>query len=169
MTGQHAAFAAADEVRERNAELDQQLRALAAEIRPNELHVDPRNGEWTLAENLAHIAEFPRFFAPQLRAQMNEDNPRVGRTHEHEGRLAAIASAPARDLDDLRGDMDAALRELAAHFTELRDEHLGKVADNAKFGEEPLSTFLDRYLIGHKAAHVRQLRETIDAVREQGT
>lgn len=167
MTTESPTFASAADVRSRNAALDEQLRTLAAGVRPDELHVDPRNGEWTLAENLAHIAEFPRFFAPQLLAQMREDRPRVGRTHEHEGRLAAVASAPGRELDDLRDDMGASLRELAAHFTELRDEHLGKVAENGKYGPEPLSAFLDRYLIGHKAAHVRQLRETIDAVREQ--
>lgn len=158
-------YASADAVRRRNSELDTALRALVDEIRADELHVDPQNGEWTLAENLAHIGEFPRFFRPQLQSCLREDGAVVGRTHEHEGRLAAVAAAPERDLADLRGGVDDALVELADALDELRDEHLVVVTENAKYGPEPLTAFLDRYIVGHKAAHVSQLRETIDAVR----
>jgi uncharacterized damage-inducible protein DinB len=158
-------FATADDVRRLNRELDERLRALADEIQPEELHVDPCNGEWTLAENLGHIAEFPRFFAPQVTAQLREDHPRVGRTHEHEERLAAIAQARERDLAELRADLAVSFDSFAGTLTELRDDDLTRVAENGKYGPETLSVFLDRYVIGHKAAHVRQLRETIDAVR----
>jgi uncharacterized damage-inducible protein DinB len=131
-------FVTADDVRRLNAELDARLVRLAGEIRPDELHVDPQNGEWTLAENLGHIAEFPRFFAPQLEAQLH---------------------------DELRADLAASLDAFAAALVELRDDDLERVAENGKYGPESLAVFLDRYVISHKAAHVRQLRETIDAVR----
>jgi uncharacterized damage-inducible protein DinB len=158
-------FVTADDVRRLNAELDARLVGLAGEIRPDELHVDPQNGEWTLAENLGHIAEFPRFFAPQLEAQLHEERPRVGRTHEHAARLAAVEHAHDRDLDELRADLAASLDAFAAALVELRDDDLERVAENGKYGPESLAVFLDRYVISHKAAHVRQLRETIDAVR----
>lgn len=35
---------------------------------------------------------------------------------------------------------------------------------NVKYGQDSLTAFLDRYVIGHKAAHVEQLRSTIAAV-----
>lgn len=154
----------ADGVRALNAELDRQLRELADQIDPARLHDDPGGGEWTLAENLSHIAEFPSWFANDLVAQMRQDGPVVGRTHDHPDRLAAIEAAAGRSLDDLRADLDASLDRLAGVLEELRDEHIGKLAENRKYGPEPLSTFLDRYVLGHKAAHVDQLRRTIEAV-----
>jgi uncharacterized damage-inducible protein DinB len=155
----------ADGVRAFNAELDRQLRALADRIDPSRLHDDPGGGEWTLAENLAHIAEFPAWFANDLVAQMREERPVVGRTHDHPDRLAAIAAAADRSLDDLRAELDASLDRLTAVLEELRDEHIDKLAQNRKYGPEPLRTFLDRYVLGHKAAHVDQLRRTIEAVQ----
>jgi uncharacterized damage-inducible protein DinB len=154
----------ADEVRARNAELDAQLLALIDQLDADQLHTDPATGEWTAAENLGHLAEFPRFFARDIEAQLAREGATVGRTHEHEERLAATAAAKSTGFDELRGEVQAAFAELARVLERLEDHHLPRIGNNRKYGPEPLTVFLDRYVLGHKAAHVRQLEELLDAL-----
>ncbi len=158
------AWASSDAVRSANNELDEHLRAFVAKIPPDLLHADPGDGEWTLAQNLAHVAEFSRYFAVDLAAQLQQDGAVVGRTHEHADRLAAVAAANDHSLDELRGALDTAFGVLVAQLCEVRDEHLDRLANNRKYGPETLAQFLDRYVLGHKAAHLQQLESTLQAV-----
>lgn len=152
----------AEEVRIRNTELDAELYRTVERITPGQLHAAPEEAEWTPAEILAHIAEFARFFTGNLERQLVAEGVEVGRTHEHPGRNHAIASASGRDLDDLRLSLKPALDELTAVLATLRDEHLGRIGNNRKYGPEPLAVFLDRYVLDHKAAHLDQLRQTLN-------
>ncbi|MBA3415892.1 MAG: maleylpyruvate isomerase N-terminal domain-containing protein [Chloroflexia bacterium] len=149
-------------VRARNAELDDELARLAARVTPGQLHVASEAGEWTLAETLAHVAEFARYFAGDLARQLGTDGGDVGRTHDHPRRNQAIAAAAGRDLAELRGDLNLALDELAKMLESLHDEHLGRIGNNRKYGPETLAVFLDRYVLDHKVAHIDQLRRTLD-------
>jgi len=163
MTADAPDEARSDAVRASNDQLDERLRELAAQIPADLLHADPGGDEWTLTQNLAHVAEFSRYFSVDLAAQLKQEGTAVGRTHEHADRLAAVAAAEGQGLDELRGALDAALDVLAAQLAELRDEHLDRLAHNRKYGPDPLTKFLDRYVLGHKAAHIQQLEKTIEA------
>lgn len=157
----------ADEVRARNAALDRELRALVARIPPALIHREPGEPggeEWTLAQILAHLAEFPRYFASDLALQMEREGAVVGRTHAHPERLAAVASARGRTLEDLAAELDASLTALAAQLEPLRDEHLSRVAQHRRFGPQPLAAFLARHVLGHKAGHLQQLQDTLELV-----
>src|SRR5256885_16831951 len=81
-----------------NAALDDELTALAAQVTLDALHASQGAVRWTFAEQLAHIAEFARFFAADLADWMANGGP-VGRAHHHPARLAAVAAAPAPALD----------------------------------------------------------------------
>lgn len=162
-------WSSADEVRRHNRALDAQLLALFDEVRSDELLRNAGDDPWRPAENLAHIAEFPRYFARQLREWLTGDRVVVGRVAEHSAdRNDAVVRAPDRDLDALRCDAASAFTEFAAALEDLRDEHLDATTHNVKYGEEPLRTFLQRYAVGHKAAHLEQLRRTLDRVRRDG-
>ena len=158
----------AEEVRARNAALDIQLRELAARVPADALARDPGGEEWTLAQLLAHLGEFPGFFADDLGAWLDAATIAppvpVGRTLEHPVRLAAVAEARRADLAVLRADIDVAFAALAAVLARLDDAHLTATTHNRTYGAEPLTTYLDRYVLGHKAAHVTQLRSTLAAV-----
>lgn len=159
-------WSSADELRRHNRELDERLLALMDDVRPDELLRDPGDGEWRLVENLAHIAEFPRYFARQLREWLDGDRVVLGRVAEHSAdRNDAVVRAADRDLHALRRDAVAAFAELRLVLDDLRDEHLDTTTHNVKYGEEPLRAFLRRYAVGHKAAHVEQLHRTLDRVR----
>lgn len=166
--GGSAVPATADEVRARNAALDTELRALAARVPAGALGRDPGGEEWTLAQLLAHLGEFPSFFADDLGAWLdagtNAPPQEVGRTLEHPVRLAAVADAEGADPVVLRADIDSAFAALTAVLERLDDAHLTAVTQNRKYGAEPLTAYLERYVLGHKAAHVAQLRTTLATV-----
>ena len=135
------------------------------EIEPSSMHVDPENGEWTLAQNLAHIGEFPRFFASDLSAWKSDHSRLIGRTHDHDVRLTAIGSASGRAYEELRDGCARAFAELADVLQGLEDEDLRAVTTNIKYGQEPLGAYIDRYLLEHKEAHIEQLQRTLKVVQ----
>jgi hypothetical protein len=159
----------ADEVRRRNAELDDRILSIVDLVDPARLHLleDKPAGEeaWSAAMVLAHLAEFPRFFAADLRRFLADPAAPVGRTHEHPERLAAVAAARDRSLDELRAAVAAAVADLAAALDGLRDHHLATLSQNRRYGPEPLTAFLDRYVLGHKQSHERQLADLVKEAR----
>ena len=146
----------AEDLRSENRRLDEALLAEAEPFDPDRLGVAP-GGEWSAAQVLAHLGEFPRFFAGELRRWRDDPSAVIGRTHEHPVRLAAVES-PAEALGELVAGMRAAFAELAAVLDPLTDDDIEAKTENVKYGPEPLSAFFDRYVIGHKAGHLEQLR-----------
>jgi hypothetical protein len=143
-------------IRAENARLDEELLAEAEAFDPARL-ADAPDGEWSAAQVLAHLGEFPRFFAGELRRWHDDPSAVIGRTMEHPIRLAAVES-PADALDELVTGMRAAFTELAAALKLIDDNDVEAKTQNVKYGPEPLSAFFDRYVIGHKAGHLEQLR-----------
>jgi hypothetical protein len=147
--------------RSRNEALDGLIAATTDLLDPARLHElerkPPGEEAWSAAMVLAHLGEFPRFFAGELRRFLADPAAPVGRTHEHPERLAAVAAARGRSYDELRTGVTAAAAELATVLRELDDHHLETTTNNRKYGPEPLTAFLDRYVIGHKQGHADQL------------
>ncbi|HEV7688461.1 MAG TPA: hypothetical protein VGQ80_17930, partial [Acidimicrobiia bacterium] len=61
-------------------------------------------------------------------------------------------------LGELVAGMRNAFAELAAALEALSDDDVEAKTENVKYGPEPLTAFFDRYVIGHKAGHLDQLR-----------
>lgn len=156
----------ADEVIGRNRQLDHRLRDLVAQAPADRLREDPGGGEWSLAENLGHIAEFPRFFGRELALVLDQPDVdvEVGRTHEHPERNEAVAAAAGKGHEQLAREVDAALAELGGVLDRLTDHDLQRVVSNRKYGPESLATYLQRYVLNHKAAHIDQLGRTFAAL-----
>lgn len=146
----------AGEVRAENRRLDEALLAEAEAFDPARLG-DAPDGEWSAAQVLAHLGEFPRFFAGELRRWKADPSAVIGRTLEHPVRLAAVES-PADALAELLAGIRSAFAELGEALELLADDDVEAKTENVKYGPEPLSAFLDRYVTGHKAGHLDQLR-----------
>src|SRR5213593_1061671 len=110
----------ADELRAENSRLDEALLAEAEAFDPARLTEAPKE-EWSAAQVLAHLGEFPRFFAGELRRWRDDPSAVIGRTHEHPVRLAAVES-PAEVLGELVAAMRSAFAELAAELELLGDD-----------------------------------------------
>ncbi len=119
--------------------------------------------EWSAAHVLAHVGEFPRFFAADLRRWVTDRRAVLGRTLAHEVRLAAVSDAKvgARDRAELIAGARDALATLAGALDLLTDADLEAPTQNVRYGEEPLRAFLDRYVVGHLAGHVDQLKRCL--------
>jgi len=146
----------AEEIKARNRFYDEELLAEADLFDPDRLHEAP-DGEWSAAQVLAHLGEFPRFFAGELQRWRDDPTAVVGRTHEHSARLAAVES-PTDTLSELMAAMRSAFAELARVLNTLSDDEVQAKTENVKYGPEPLAAFFDRYVIDHKAGHLEQLR-----------
>lgn len=146
----------AQKLRIENRFLDEELLAEAEMFDPERLHHTP-DGEWSAAQVLAHLGEFTRFFAGELRRWREDPTAVVGRTHEHPARLAAVSS-PTEAQSELMAAMRSAFADLAKALETLSDNDVEAKTENVKYGPEPLSAFLDRYIIGHKSGHLDQLR-----------
>lgn len=164
-TDRAAWLESADAVRRHNRELDERLLALLRDLPGDRLHEPLGDGEWTLAENAGHIAEFPRYFARQLREWIRGERVVIGRVAEHDAdRNDAVVRAPQRGVDELVAGAEASFAELAEVLEELTDEHLTATTRNVKYGDEPLHAYLQRYVVGHKEAHLDQLERALAAV-----
>ncbi len=150
----------ADAVRGRNTALDSALLADAEAVTADRLHDVPAGDEWSPAHLLAHLGEFPSFFAEELRRWQWDRGEVVGRTHKHPGRLAVLRDEFVRQstLPELIDRIRRAFADLAEALAPLEDADLTATTRNVKYGEEPLTAFLDRYVTGHKAGHLEQLR-----------
>jgi len=146
----------AEKVRAENRFLDEELMAEAEAFDAERLDEAPE-GEWSAAQVLAHLGEFPRFFAGELQRWRDDPTAVVGRTHEHPARLAAVSS-PTEARNELMAAMRSAFADLAKALDTLSDNDVEAKTENVKYGPEPLSAFLDRYVVGHKAGHLDQLR-----------
>jgi hypothetical protein len=144
-------------VRELNASLDADLRTLAHTIDASGV---PHGDNWTSAQVVAHLAEMSGFFAEELERWLDDPTATIGRTHDHPSRLAAVAPTRVADTSPrtLQADLDRGLRRLAGALERLDDHDLDRATVNVKYGDEPMTAFLDRYILGHKRGHVDQLR-----------
>ena len=146
----------AEEVKAANRFYDEELLHEAEMFDPGRLH-DAPDGEWSAAQVLAHLGEFPRFFAGELQRWRDDPTAVVGRTHEHPVRLAAVSS-PAQAMSELTAAMRSAFAELERVLITLSDDEVQAKTENVKYGPEPLAAFFDRYVLDHKAGHLEQLR-----------
>ena len=160
----------AEGVRRANRELDAQLLAIAdsldEDVQPVGTAVlDPTaEDDWSAFQVLAHMSEVSSFFAGHLRTWKADPTATVGRTVEHEGRRAAVARARVKGLTatDLAEELRVSFAHLEAALELLGDADIQATTSNVKYGAEPLSAFLDRYVLGHKAAHVNQINVLLE-------
>lgn len=158
MTGEEVPPRTAQELRRVNSELDAALLRLVTSSSQVAMHT-PVEPEWSVLQVVVHLGEFPHFFAKDLRRWQRDRSAVMGRTHEHPARLAAVAETHAAQmgLDSLTARAHAALADLAESLGGLTDEDLHADTINMKYGDEPLSAFLDRYVIEHERGRRAQL------------
>ncbi len=163
MTPENAPPRTAAELCRLNSELDETLLRLLTSGISTAAMPTSAEGEWSMLQVAAHLAEFPHYFAADLRRWQFDRSAVVGRTHDHPARLAAVAEAHASQsgLQTLNTRAYDAFEDLAQALSGLTDEDLSAATINVKYGEEPLRAFLDRYVVEHKRGHITQLERLV--------
>ena len=137
----------------------QAFRAAIREL-PAELHTrPPRRGEWSVSELLGHLWDAEIAYAFRARAILAQDTPRlIG--YDQEG-WAALPHPPVGELLDAFAALRTADLALVAGTPADRWERLGIHEERG-----PTSfRVLTQTMAGHDRAHLRQLEQTIAAVR----
>ncbi|MGH9299541.1 MAG: DinB family protein, partial [Acidimicrobiales bacterium] len=140
-----------------NEALDKQLIDALEAADLSQRPFDPE--EWVPIEVAAHVAEFPLFFAGELRRWREDPRAVVGRSHDDRERIAAVAEAGKADPQRLLEQCRAAIGVLAKEIARFSDTDVTATTVNVKYGSEPMTVFLERYVLGHKAGHIRQLAD----------
>jgi hypothetical protein len=128
---------------------------------------DPETGErWDRSHVLAHLAEMLPYWSEQVRAVL-AGGTEMGRSpSDWERRRRAVESAHARSEVALRGEIEAGIESLASLLATMTDADLGRqVTFRGHEGgrQLTLAEALERVLVGHLEAHLRQLAELTSA------
>jgi uncharacterized damage-inducible protein DinB len=136
-----------------------------AQLAPEKLYASPIEGEWSIMENLAHIAEFMPYWGDQITALVAQPGKNFGRTQQDEGRLRAIREHATDTLEEARASMDASYVQLDEKLARLRDSDLEIKGVHSRYGEKSLDWFIEDFVTGHLEEHVVQMQEAIEAVK----
>lgn len=134
------------------------LRGWAGPLDPSTVHTPPAPGSWTVAQNLAHIAEFVPYWAGQaLLVAKNPGSP-FGRTEEDPDRRAGIADHADDDLGSLLSRVEAAEERFATTIAGIPDDAWSSTGVHPRFGDMDIGAIIDRFVVQHLVGHLEQAR-----------
>lgn len=124
---------------------------------------------WGPRELLAHVDEMLTYWVAELdRVRTGAPDAPVafGRVATDTSRLERIDAARRQDvgrqLDDIRGGLDAAL----AFIARLTPADRARIGNHPTRGALPIDASIERFLVSHLEEHVAQLREILDRPTE---
>ena len=129
----------------------------------------PDEGEWTVTQLLAHIAEIQYFWMAKAVSIIKEDDPNITRSDvENDRRVAAVADHAGDPLDDLIRDVAAANESAIAATGEIAPEDL---ATPGRRGEDNTITVegVIQFLATHMETHALQITTSRQLISEAGS
>ncbi len=131
------------------------------------LYTVPKEGEWSLMENLAHIIEFLPYWADEIRKLVQRPGQSFGRTMQHEGRLRAIREHGHDTLDQVKARLPISYEHINTVIQSLHEQDLDLTGVHSKFGTQTLVWFIEEFVTGHLEAHIVQMHECLATVQHQ--
>ncbi|OFW81307.1 MAG: hypothetical protein A2201_06825, partial [Alicyclobacillus sp. RIFOXYA1_FULL_53_8] len=107
----------AQTVRQLHLKLDETARSVEA----HNVHWQADESTWSVAQILAHIAEFEHFFTQDVLNLRDHPGAKFGRTMEHEKRLEAVQLTGAETLDELLLAVEQSKQQTLAMLASLSD------------------------------------------------
>lgn len=140
--------------------LPEQVAALIAPLSPAQLSTHFLAGEWTVAQNVHHLADSHMHSYIRCKLIATEDNPTL-KPYDQD-RWAALPDASAADVS-VSLALLAALHTRWAHFWEqLPDDAWSRTGHHPEYGPVVLENQLSGY-VKHGHAHLDQIRKTLAA------
>lgn len=146
---------------ELNALLDGPVGALYAE----KLYQTPTESEWTVMENLAHIAEFMPYWGNEATKLVARPGQKFGRTMDDEGRQAALCEHGHDSLAQLRAALPGSYARLDNVLSRLNDSDLELTGHHSRYGEKMLEWFIEDFITKHLRDHVAQIRACLELIQ----
>lgn len=140
--------------------LHAELNETAKKVEPQALHFHPDENAWSVAQILAHVAEFENFFTTDVLRLRENPGSRFGRTMEHEERLQAVQLTGQETPEDLLGRVAESEQVTLSRLGELTDADLSVTGTHPKFGEQTIEWELGHFITEHLEKHIGQLQRT---------
>lgn len=129
----------------------------------------PAEDKWSIMEVLAHVDEAVAYWLDEITRLLETPGTEWGRGLQDERRLAAVAAAGGRSLDEVLSSIDKVKGRVADVLAPITSETLALEAPsrNPRFGTKPLSFVIQHLLVDHAASHVKQIERNIGEYNEQ--
>lgn len=129
-------------------------------ISENEAHLVPQDGEWTVAQLLAHIAEIQTFWTGKALLIIREEDPNITRSDvENDVRLAAVTDHSGDSTRDLLESMVNAHRQAITSVRTIRPEDLDRVGHRGEGNPITVKGVIE-FLARHIEEHAGQIQES---------
>ncbi len=141
------------------AELRQSQQALLAlldKADDDTLYQRPAADEWTLAENLVHVAEARSFFTAETRKVLATPGVSMGRTIADHDRIENVRTHGHDSRSTIHNKLVTSHEQLLDLLQQMSEEDLQKTGVHVKYGPQPLAEFIDHFIVEHDQAHVKQ-------------
>ncbi|MDQ0190262.1 putative damage-inducible protein DinB [Alicyclobacillus cycloheptanicus] len=139
----------------------------AQKVKPEALHFHPAEDAWSVAQIMAHVAEFEHFFSTDVLRVKANPGTRFGRTIEHAERLQAVALTGTETWEALLEGLSRSKEEMLRNLNQLTDADLSIEGTNPKFGTQTIEWEIGHFLTEHLEKHAGQIRRTYQAYLDQ--
>src|SRR6184192_3296892 len=124
-------------------ELNQLIDGQLAALDPDKLYKTPVENEWSIMQNLAHIAEIMPYWASEIEKLVAAPGQNFGRTMQHEGRMRAVNEHGRDSLAQIKEALPGSYVRLEDVLGGLKDSDLELTGRHVKFGEQSLGWFME--------------------------
>ncbi|MDE0633209.1 MAG: DinB family protein [Caldilineaceae bacterium] len=140
--------------------LPQQVEELVSGLSPQELTAKPLADEWTVAQNVHHIADSHINSYVRCKLMATEDNPTL--KPYDEGAWALLTDGSSDDLSDSIALLKALHARWIQFWENLPDDAWQRTGQHPESGAVTLARQLELY-VEHGEAHLDQIRLTLAA------
>lgn len=137
-----------------------QVEELVSGLSPQELTAKPLAGEWTVAQNVHHIADSHINSYVRCKLMATEDNPTL--KPYDEGAWALLSDGSSADLSDSLTLLKALHARWVQFWENLPDDAWERTGMHPESGPVTLARQLELY-VEHGEAHLDQIRRTLVA------
>ena len=131
-----------------------------AGITPSELHWKADDSTWSVAQILAHVAEFEQFFSQDVLRLRDTPGTSFGRTMEHADRVQAVQLTGSEALEDLLQSIEHSRQVTVDMLDGLTDADLLVEGNHPKFGVRTIEWEIGHFLTEHLEKHIGQVNRT---------
>jgi len=146
-------------------ELNELIDGPLAKLDPQKLYQVPAENEWTIMQNLAHVAEFMPYWANEVAKLVAHPGQNFGRVMTDERRLKFISDHEHDTLPQIHDLLPARYAQLEKVLSSLKDSDLELTGVHVRYGEKTLDWFIEDFVTKHMSDHVVQLREAMDNIK----
>jgi uncharacterized damage-inducible protein DinB len=122
------------------------------------LYLRPIAEEWTLAENLVHVAEARQFFTGEVRKVLATPGATIGRGLDHPSRLQNIVEHGHEARQFISHQLISSYEQVVHLLEQMSLDDMQEMGNHFKYGPQPLAAFIEHFIIEHDQAHIEQVQ-----------